>query len=225
MFFPDPPTKPAAEPPTPAAAAAAEKRALPQLALGVTLRLGIPDINHLLTALLQTVPDELSPRSAPPAEPAGQLRRLLRRELTVLDKEIIARHLELTAGQVPGQPGVPGERLTVARHPAGYRPTAQDPSPDRMLPLRRHNEYAETLTALLEKRRDLGRRIAALLPPALADQGDRLRQEYRFYRVPPLDQATDPARPETAAYYAQMERQYREIFAASRETYPQEYDR
>ena len=205
---------------------AAARRTLPQLALGITLRLDILDPNRVLAALLQTVPDELSPRSTPPPEPGGQLRRLLRRELTALDQEIIAQHLELTAGCVPGQPGVPSDRIMLlARRPAGYRPAAADPCPDRMLPLRRHNQYQQEIGARLERRRELSQRIDALLPPAVADEAGKIRQEYRFYRIPPLAELADPARPETAGYYQAMERQYREIYAATRETYPEEYDR
>lgn len=149
-------------------------------ALAVTLVLATLDYNAVIHALLDPVPDELSPRSAPPLEPRQTLQQLLNHALPRLDREIIAKHQELTLGPILSKAAaVP---LYFQREPAGYRPgnPPERTAPARALAAKDQERYRQEMKPLLEQRRQLAARIEELLPPALAAQAGKIRQEYQF---------------------------------------------
>ena len=152
----------------------------PAIPMAVTLVLATLDYNAVMHTLLTPVPDELSPRSAPPLEPRQTLQQLLNHALPQLDREIIARHQELTLGPIlPGAAAVP---IYFQKEPAGYRPNnpPERTAPARTLAAKDQDKYRQEMQPLLEKRRRLAARIEELLPPALANQAGKIRQEYRF---------------------------------------------
>ena len=152
-------------------------------ALAVQLTLATLDYNQVMHTLLAPVPDELSPRSAPPLEPRKTLQELLNHALPALDQEIIAKHKERTLGPILGKAPVP---LYFQNAPAGYRPgnPPERTAPARKLAAKDQERYRQEMEPLLEKRRLLALRIENLLPSALADQGGRIWQEYRIHGYP-----------------------------------------
>ena len=146
-----------------------------------------------------------------------------------LDKVIVERYLDFTSGYTPGQPGIPGPMYNYFTKPDHYRPDAERPAPDRLLPVKDYQRYQEVMDNFFEQRRSTLRQLRAHIaavaialgqdPEDVAHLTDTIEHGYRVDPVTTRSQLAASRlgnMPAILNYYDAIETQYQTIhYAAS----------